>query len=130
MLIETIKKNYGYLYLSIMTFLSIITACYLFVIKLFIPSDVKEIMVMFNTQIGTLWNDAFISPLTWFFTSMFLLLMGYFVIYLFLSTPKSKIIAFVALTVLLVVLVLLTIQHNSISIDNAHHMLNQLNQEN
>ena len=113
-----------------MTFLSIITACYLFVIKLFIPSDVKEIMVMFNTHIGTLWNVAFISPLTWFFTSMFLLLMGYFVIYLFLSTPKSKIIAFVALTVLLVVLVLLTIQHNSISIDNAHHMLNQLNQEN
>lgn len=129
-MIETIKKNYGYLYLSIMTFLSIITACYLFVIKLFIPSDVKEIMVMFNAQIGTLWNDAFISPLTWFFTSMFLLLMGSLVIYLFLTTPRSKVIAFVALTVLLVVLVLLTIRHNSISIDNAHHMLNQLNQEN
>jgi len=129
-MIETIKKNYGYLYLSIMTFLSISTACYLFVIMLFIPSDVKEIMVMFNAQIGTLWNDAFISPLTWFFTSMFLLLMGYIVIYLFLSTPRSKIVAFVALTVLLVVLVLLTIQHNSISIDNAHRMLNQLNQEN
>jgi hypothetical protein len=129
-MIEIIKKNYGYLYLSIMTFLSIITACYLFVMKLFIPSDVKEIMLMFNTQIGTLWNDAFISPLTWFFTSMFLLLMGYIVIYLFLSTPRSKIIAFVALTVLLVILALLTILHNSISIDNAHRMLNQLNQEN